>query len=102
MQATDIMDVKAELSHRIAAIEWRGGPARIAGDVDRIRAIAHRHHMLPAVTVAHLLESALARGERGALVHHWLALLAEAVASDRQDEAASRAFAAACTVRFAH
>lgn len=93
--------VKADLARRIGAIEWRGGPRSVAVEVDAIRAIAHRHRMLPAVTVAHLLETALARGEHGPLVHTWLGMLREAVASDRQDEAASDAFAAACSVRFA-
>lgn len=93
--------VRADLARRIGAIEWRAGPRGVAIEVDAIRAIAHRHRMLPAVTVAHLLESALARGEHGALVHGWLAMLKDAVACERQDEAASRAFAAACSVRFA-
>lgn len=101
MTGTDIAGIKAELASRIAAIEWRGGPARIALDVDRIRMVAQRHELRPAVTVAQMLGAALARGERGALVHHWLTLLNEAVASERQDEAASRTFAAACAVRFA-
>jgi hypothetical protein len=95
------MDVKADLARRIAAIEWRAGPARIAGDVDRIRSIAQAHQLLPALTVAHLLGGALARGERGVMVHHWLGMLGEAVASDRQDQAAGDAFAAVCAVRFA-
>lgn len=101
MAADELAGVKAEIARRIGAIEWRASPGRIATDVDRIRALAQSHHLLPAVTVAHLLESALARGEKGALVHHWLAILREAVACDRQDEAASTAFAAACAVRFA-
>ncbi len=94
-------DIRHDLANRVAAIEWRATPARIADEVDRIRAIAHRHRMLPAVTVAHLLESALARGEQGALIHGWLALLREAVVCERQDQGACDAFAAACTVRFA-
>lgn len=101
MGNSDIADVRAELTSRIAAIEWRASPGRIALDVDRIRTLAQRHRMLPAVTVTHLLAAALARGERGALVHHWLTLLQEAVASERQDDAASHTFAAACTVRYA-
>lgn len=96
-----ILGIKADLTRRIAAIEWRGGPTRVAGEVDHIRAIARRHQLLPAATVAGLLGTALARGERGALVHGWLAMLGEAVASERQDAAASDAFAAACAVRFA-
>lgn len=95
-----ITDIRAELTRRIGAIEWRAGPAAIAGEIDAIRRVAHRNRMLPAVTVAHLLESALARGEHGPLVHGWLAMLRDAVGSERQDAAASDAFAAACQVRF--
>ena len=93
--------VRAELARRIGAIEWRGSPVRVAGEVDAIRALAHRHHMLPAVTVAHSLERALARGARGTVVHGWLALLNDAVTCERQDAAASDAFAAMCVTRFA-
>lgn len=91
--------IRADLSRRIGAIEWRGGSARIAGEVDAVRRIAHLHGMRAAETVAQALEGALARGERGPLVHAWLGLLREAVASERQDEAAGRAYAAACAVR---
>ncbi|UVO51409.1 hypothetical protein M0208_13180 [Sphingomonas sp. SUN019] len=96
-----IITARAELTRRIAAIEWRAGPATVANEIDAIRRVAHRNGMLPAVTVAHLLESALARGEQGVLVHGWLAMLKDAVGCDRQDAAASDAFAAACQVRFA-
>ncbi len=96
-----IGDVQADLVRRIAAVDWRAGPGRVAGDVAAIRAVAHRHDMLPAVAVAHALERALVRGERGALVHGWLALLREAAASARQDGAARDAFVAACAVRLA-
>lgn len=93
-------EIRAELSQRIIAIEWRRDTAGIVAEIDAIRRIAHRNGMLPAVTVAHLLESALARGEHGALVHDWLAMLGEAVHSERQDDATSDVFAAACQVRF--
>jgi len=96
-----IAAIKADLARRVAAIEWRAGPARLAGEVDQIRKLARRHQMLPAVAVAQHLERALARGEHGAMVHAWLAILNEAVLSDRQDAAASDTFAAACQVRFA-
>lgn len=101
MRDDDLAAIRAELARRIARIEWRAGPQRIAAEVNEIRALALRHRLLPAVTVAHLLEHALVRGERGALVHGWLSMLSEAVASERQDSAASDAFAAACAVRFA-
>ncbi|QKR98499.1 hypothetical protein F9288_01700 [Sphingomonas sp. CL5.1] len=101
MQEDDFSEIRAELTRRIVAIEWRRGTGGIAREIDAIRRIAHRNGMLPAVTVAHLLESALARGEHGALVQDWLAMLGEAVHSERQDDATSDAFAAACQVRFA-
>jgi len=97
----DIGSIRAELTRRIGVIEWRAGPGRIAGEIDAIRSIAHRSGMLPAVTVAHLVETALARGEHGALVHGWLGVLRDAVACERQDAAACEVFAAACSVRFA-
>lgn len=101
MNDQSMADIKADLARRIARIDWRGGPARVAHEVDAIRLVAQRHRLLPAVTVAHLLGAALARGERGLLVHGWLAILAEAVASERQDAGACDSFAAACAVRFA-
>lgn len=103
-QSIDLDDVKADLAARIAAIDVRAPYARaceLAPDVDAIRVIAHRNGLNPAVTVAHFLDSALSRGEHGALVHGWLAVLRDAVTSDRQDLAACDAFAAACSVRLA-
>ncbi len=97
----DSQDTRAELMRRIGAIEWRAGAAAIAGELNMIRRTADRAQMLPAVTVAQMLEGALARGERGPLIHGWLGMLREAVDSERQDAAASAAFAAACQVRFA-
>ncbi|SEN74004.1 hypothetical protein SAMN05192583_3457 [Sphingomonas gellani] len=97
-------EVKQELTARIAAIDARSRIARpqeIAPEVDAIRLIAHRNGLNPAVTVAHFLDSALSRGERGALVHDWLIMLGEAVRSERQDLAACDAYAAACSVRLA-
>ena len=93
----DITAIKAELAGRIAELDGRA----IAPEVDAIRLIAHRSGLNPAVTVAHFLDSALARGEHGPLVHGWLALLGDAVASERQDVAACETFAAACSVRLA-
>ncbi|WP_298675773.1 hypothetical protein [uncultured Sphingomonas sp.] len=101
MPEEDCAEIRTQLTQRIIAIGQRRGTAGIAQEIDAIRRIAHRNGMLPTVTVAHLLESALARGECGALVRDWLALLGEAVHSERQDDATCHAFAAACQVRFA-
>lgn len=93
--------VRTELNGRIAAIGTsRSSRYELAREVDAIRAIACRAGLHPAVTVARLLDDALSRGERGALLHDWLSVLIDAVASDRSDAAACDAFAAACAVRF--
>jgi hypothetical protein len=107
MQQTDVIDmeaVRADLAARIAALDVRAPyarPCELAPGIDAIRAIAHRSGLNPAVTVAHFVGSALARGQHGALVHGWLSLLTDAVACERQDLAACETFAAACSVRLA-
>jgi hypothetical protein len=99
----DLEAVRLELTARIAAIDVRA-PYLRAGEmavaVDEIRHIAHHAGLNPTVTVAHFIEAALARGERGAL-HGWLAMLRDAVVAERQDVAACDTFAAACSVRLA-
>ncbi|HEX8384515.1 MAG TPA: hypothetical protein VF592_14215 [Sphingomonas sp.] len=103
MTGTGLDTVRAELNRRIAAIDDRAARSHardLAGDLDQVRAIAHRAGLHPAVTVAHLLGGALSRGEHGPLVHGWLEMLRDAVGCDRSDPAACDAFAAACTVRF--
>ena len=101
MVEESIGSIKADLARRVAAIEWRGGPTRIALEIDQIRAIARRNAMYPAMVVAQNLEAALGRGEHGALVHGWLSLLRDAVISERQDVQAGDTYAAACAVRLA-
>ncbi len=103
-QAINLASIKADLHRRIAALDRRAPSAsarELAPDVDAIRALAHGAGLNPAVTVTHFVASALARGERGALVSGWLPVLQDAVASERQDVAACCAYAAACSVRLA-
>lgn len=71
----------------------------LAIEIDAIRRIAHRHGLYPAVAVTQELESALARGERGALIQGWLSILGDAIGSERHDRDACETFAAACSVR---
>ena len=93
--------VRGELLRRIATLSaGRVRPRDVAVEVDAIRAIAATAGLHPAVSVAHLLDDALSRGERGVLVHGWLHVLRDAVASGRSDAAAADAYAAACAVRF--
>ena len=100
----DMTAVKADLAARIAAIDVRAPysrPCDIATEIDAIRVIAHSNGLNPAVTVAHFVDSALSRGEQGALLHGWLRMLGDAIASERQDMRACDTFAAACSVRLA-
>ena len=97
-----IDQVQSELAARIGMIGARAAGQRvgdIATEIDAIRRIAHRHGLFPAVAVTQALESALARGERGALIQGWLSILGDAVGCDRHDRAACETFAAACSVR---
>ena len=96
--------VRADLAARIAALDVRApySPAQdLKPDINQIRLIAHRHGLNPAVTVAHFVDSALSRGGHGVMLHGWLSVLGDAVASERQDVRACEAFAAACSVRLA-
>lgn len=102
--AGDLDGVRLELTARIAAIDVRAPYMRngeLAVAIDDIRRIAHHAGLNPTVTVAHFIEAALARGERGGLIHGWLHMLRDAVAAERQDFAACDTFAAACSVRLA-
>lgn len=100
----ELAAVRVDLAARIALLDGRAPYARVrelAPQVDAIRSIATRAGLTPAATVAGMLGQALARGERGALVHGWLHLLRDAAACERADAPACEAFAAACQVRIA-
>jgi len=93
---------RADLVQRIAALDLRASTAHtadLAQDLDAIRRIAQAAGMQPAVSVAHVLDAALARGERGPLVHGWLEVLRDAVGCDRTDPPTCDAYVAACSVR---
>ncbi|HEU4959657.1 MAG TPA: hypothetical protein VFT56_04560 [Sphingomonas sp.] len=97
--------IRADLAQRIAALDARAALGRaddLAQDLDAIRRIAQHHGMQPAVSVAHVLETALARGERGALIHGWLGVLNDAIGCERADGPACDAYVAACSVRLAN
>ena len=91
-----------DLVARVDAIDRRADrlqSGEIVCELEAIRRIALRHGIGPALTVLHALESALSRGERGPLVHGWLAILRDAVGCTTATEAASETYAAACAVR---
>ena len=95
-------NVREELTARIGMLDACIGlkrPGDLAREIDAIRDLAHKNGMRPAVTVAQALEMALARGERGPLIHGWLAILRDAIGSERHDDAACDTFRAACAVR---
>lgn len=91
--------VKAELTRRATRLGARPGVAALAGEIDAIRRIASQNDMLPVISVAQVLESALARGEQGPLISGWISLLREAIGSERQDRFARESYLAACSVR---
>ncbi|MGN6269060.1 MAG: hypothetical protein ACTHM0_04105 [Sphingomonas sp.] len=93
---------RADLAQRIAALDLSAGHRRaadLAEDLDAIRRIAQAAGMQPAVSVAHVLDAALARGERGPLIHGWLEVLRDAIGCDRADQPTCDAYVAACSVR---
>ena len=97
-----IRQIQSELAARIGqigAISARRRATDLALEIGQIRQIAYRHGLYPAVAVSHALESALARGEHGALVQGWLAILGDAIGCERHDRDACETFVAACSVR---
>jgi hypothetical protein len=94
--------IQSELAARVGIVSAFSARRHreIAIEIGAIRQIAHRHGLHPAVAVSQVLESALARGERGTLIQGWLAILGEAIGCDRQDRAACEIFVAAGSVRF--
>jgi hypothetical protein len=102
MAQTGAGNVREELAARIGLLDaWIGAkrPNDLAREIDAIRTIAHHNGMRPAVAVAQAVEMALARGERGPLIHGWIAILRDAVTSERHDDAACDTYRAACSVR---
>ena len=100
----DTAETRSRMAALIAAIDAKlpyAHPHDLLADVDVIRRMAYSHGMNPAVTVTHFLELALSRISESALVRGWLALLREAVDSERQDIETCHAFAAACSERLA-
>lgn len=91
--------VQAELIRRATLLGVRPSLAALAGEIDTIRRIAVQNGMLPVASVAQVLESALARGDQGPLITGWIALLREAIGSERQDRFARESYVAACSVR---
>lgn len=100
----DIEHARGQLAQRLFLIGQRNAQAStddLAAEIESIRRIAQANGMLPAASVAHALEMALGRGERGALIDGWIAILRDAIGSDRTDPQACSAYVAACSVRLA-
>jgi hypothetical protein len=93
---------RVDLVARIDAMAARAErlrPGELAHELEAIRRIAARHGIGPAMAAVHALDIALSRGERGPLVHGWLAILRDAVGCTVSTQAASDTYAAACAVR---
>ncbi|MGJ3649454.1 hypothetical protein ACLB0R_13405 [Sphingomonas sp. GlSt437] len=101
---TSVEQARDDLAQRLVVLGARVVQAprdAIAAEVETIRRTAQAHGIYPAVAVAHALEMALGRGERGPLIEGWIAVLRDAVLSDRADDAARDACLAAGAVRLA-
>lgn len=97
-------ELRNELCGRVAALDAMADtmqPRAILEELEGLRRLAVANGIFPAVTVIHAIDAALARGERGALVHGWLAILGDVMACGRNDAQAHDAYAAACSVRLA-
>jgi hypothetical protein len=97
-------EVRAQLDARIDAFGkrlGRGTSTDLLTELNGLRRLARLHHIAPVLAVVALLDAALTRGERGALVLGGLGILRDAVGSARIDEQAASIFAAACSVRLA-
>lgn len=100
---TGIDQIRSDLGDRLAAIgagTRSATTAALVDDLDQVRRIAQANGMYPAVIVAHALEAALARGERGPVVLGWLDILSDAIGCGRYDARACETYAAACSVRY--
>jgi hypothetical protein len=96
--------IRAELTRRVAGITARldnDQSRALARDLDEVRALAHAHGLEAAAAVAPLISLALASGGQRAVARGWLAILSDAVASERHDPDAARAYAGACSIRLA-
>jgi hypothetical protein len=97
--------IRAEMVRRIDVLDRCTDlldPNDVAAGLETLRRIAASKGMQPAVTVIHLIDSLLARGERGALVHGWLSVLRDAASCDASDPRTCETIAAACAVRLGH
>jgi hypothetical protein len=97
-----MMLVRSELATRVAAIDAQAeriGTPDLVAEVDRIRAKAQAYGLYPAVAVIHALEAAIARGDRGPLIHGWLQVLADALDCGRDDRSARDTYLVAGTIR---
>jgi hypothetical protein len=97
-------EVRAQLDARIDAFGKHLGRATrtdLLTELNGLRRLARLHHIAPVLAVISLLDAALTRGERGALVLGGLGVLRDAVGSARVDEQAACIYAAACSVRLA-
>ena len=97
-------DVRAQIAAQIDGIGQRldrAAPSDLRLELNMVRRVARLHQIAPVLAVTALLDAALARGERGPLVHGGFGVLREAAGSERIDEQAASIFAAACSVRLA-
>jgi hypothetical protein len=78
----------------------RGRVDRLAAEVESIRRLAAAQGLVAATPVIRAIDSALARGERGALLQGLVTILEDALAQRGPGDSGA-VYAAACSVRLA-
>jgi hypothetical protein len=78
----------------------RGPVNRLAAEVEGIRRLAAAQGLVAAAPVIRAIDSALARGERGALLQGLVTILEDALAQRGTGDSGA-VYAAACSVRLA-
>lgn len=94
--------IRSEMVRRIEILDRcadRLEPGDVAAGLETLRRVASAKGMQPAVDVIHVIDSLLARGERGPMIHGLLGVLRDAAVCETGDRAAREAIAAACAVR---
>ncbi|HYZ47319.1 MAG TPA: hypothetical protein VE567_00330 [Sphingomonas sp.] len=102
MHRESMLKVRADLCERIDGLKAAIPYASVAGLCDKasdVRHLAQQYELRAVADLAWKLEGRLARGERGPSVIDVLSLMREASECGRTDQDASRAWAAAASVR---
>lgn len=102
MQYDAMLMVRTDILNRIDAIAAQSSHfslARLCEEVDHIRHLARAYGLQPVERLASTLESALAVGGHGPVIHSYLDLMRDAAGCERVGPEVSSAYLAALCLR---